>query len=410
VDISTSANDIILNAPFAGKKIALASPLVDIQAGAQGFSAYASGSGVALTAGSGQAQLLAMTGAARVVSGSSTATVQGYSNANISADTGHVVLTALTAGKSVSAVADVVTLGKDGSSTVNIVGNLVVSGATTTVSSTEMTVADNLLTLNAGPAATGRYPGILMERHNADVAAHDIEVTTTALSVAASVDALVCTVVAHGAAAKGWVIAFSEGANKHSTTVVSIVGEVVTFAVKLPFLFTTATVVKFFKTTASALIYDELQQAFILGYTVSDRTATAPAISQYADLMVKNLNVQGAIVTSDVSAPGFALYEIKLKDNVTTPVNTGLRYRGAYEIIVESASQTGACASWRIMKSSAASASFVATGTSIESEDSDEKLQISWPAGQAPQLFHEVVKTGGSGVDLVYKIRYLSCF
>ncbi len=60
-----------------------------------------------------------------------------------------------------------ITIGSDGS--LVLAGDLTVSGTTTTVSSTEVLINDNLLVLNNGPEGAGYDAGVFIQRHETDI-------------------------------------------------------------------------------------------------------------------------------------------------------------------------------------------------------------------------------------------------
>ena len=412
VSLKSVQGSVSITAPFVDQMVSVNAPQVSLVAGADGLALSASGTGVSISAFAGVAQLLALGDAAKITSSTKAADVKGYTDCTVTADTGDVLVTASAAGKAITLSSDVVNIGKTASSVTNIVGDLQVQGTTTTVNSTQLTVADNLITVNSAPAATGRNGGVLFERHFTDIAGTSTVAHTTALSGSFAVAGKTIAVADAGPAAIGWVVKVTEGAKVYTSRVKAVATNSLLMLDAAVEAFTTASVVELYKTTASALIFDEATQVFKLGYTLSGPNAVAPVISEYADLQVKDLIVQGNVLAAQgFATPGFATMDFSIADNHQVPKTLGLRNRGAYDLLVESVLDGGFCGTWRIVKSKSNTDSFLAVGTVLASEDSDEQLEISWPSGGSPSLHFSTPKTGGTGLtDIAYKVKYLSVF
>ncbi len=88
-----------------------------------------------------------------------------------------------------------ITIGSDGS--LVLAGDLTVSGTTTTVSSTEVLINDNLLVLNNGPEGAGYDAGVFIQRHETDITGDTALTSGTAQAGGATSVTLAGTANAH---------------------------------------------------------------------------------------------------------------------------------------------------------------------------------------------------------------------
>ena len=153
---------------------------------------------------------------------------------------------------------------------------------------------------------------------------------------------------------------------------------------------------------STTMVWDESESAFVFTSTESLHTDATIVHKELQTVKAKNF------VGDAISMPGFETLSVNLIDNASTEhVFTGLKNRGVYEFQVESVADGGAVYQYKICKSSSSSASFTAFGIH-QSGTTDEEVSIKWDASSAPALYHKTLKTGGSGANLSYKVKYLS--
>lgn len=295
-----------------------------------------------------------------------------------------------------------ITIG-DASSLVTIPGSFVVTGTTTQVNTTQTTIADNVLVLNQAPSIQGRDSGLVLRRHNIDVST-GVEDATLVLSAGVTAGTLVLPVVSSTGMAPGWVLKISEGASSDVVNIVSIAGNIITFAPTITHAFTIAAVVKAYKTQSNTIHYCEAADEWRVGYSLDNGTGAQVSINKYAPLHCQNL-----VVETGFSSGSSSTVSVSIADNATLATGVqipGLKSRGSYQLTIESLVTNGACASFFLSKGNSASV----TGSVFQMTSSygaqDESVWVEWPAGAAPTLYHDVPKTGAIGLALVYRVFF----
>ena len=158
VTVGSSADSLYLSAITVGQSAKVNAAKFEVAAAAGGVLVSTTGE-LRLASSAGDSFITAMAGGATVLARDSVV---------VASNTGDTTIAAYNAGKSVKVLANSVMIGDSAASTTTVVGNLVVQGATTSVSTTNTTVKDNLISLNAAPVAAGRSPDLLFERHPTD--------------------------------------------------------------------------------------------------------------------------------------------------------------------------------------------------------------------------------------------------
>ena len=153
-----------------------------------------------------------------------------------------------------------------------------------------------------------------------------------------------------------------------------------------------------------AFFFDESDNTFVL--------ATTESLHDSATVTVKSLSkLKCAGIESDqaISQPGLATTTVDLAGDSSVPVSIPgvTATRGSYEFIIESDSDlhpTGSVYNYKIVKNSAASASYASFGVH-QAGDSNEQVYVSWAAGEAPKLYHKDLNASASPIK--YNIKYM---
>ena len=104
---------------------------------------------------------------------------------------------------------------------------------------------------------------------------------------------------------------------------------------------------------------------------------------------------------------GWLTTTVSIVDNAATPASiTALSNTGTYMIMVNAVLANGASADFNISKGNSAVAGNVFR-TSNSPAITNERIDILWPIGGPPQLYHSTLKTGGTGALLVYNVKYV---
>ena len=294
-----------------------------------------------------------------------------------------------------------VTLG-DSASMVTIPGNFIVNGTTTQVNTEQTTIKDNTLVLNQSPLIQGRDSGLVLRRHALDVAS-GTEDSTLVLSAGVGSGATSVPVVSHSIA-KNWVLKFSEGAFSDVVSVSEVSVNSLTCTPALVNSYTLAATVKAFKTQSNSVHYNESSDEWRFGYSLDDGSGAQVVTSKYA-----NVHCQKVIVEEGFSSASMSTATVNVADNAGSGAGVevpGLKLRGSYQLILESTEEDGATATFFISKGNSAqmTASVFAMTSSFGA--SDESIWVEWPVGSPPKIFHDVPRTGASGLAVPYKVFY----
>jgi Chaperone of endosialidase len=161
---------------------------------------------------------------------------------------------------------------------VYIGGNLYVNGSTTSVNSTNITIADNAIVLNASPSAP-RDSGVLIQRYqtNNDVSAGTVITDTPALTLTATAATTLTITLSIGASNvndfyNGWWILV----NTQSRKVIAYDGtnRVITVESGFTIVPTVGSSVKLYNKSYATVIWDESENTFHCAYASSDPTTT----------------------------------------------------------------------------------------------------------------------------------------
>lgn len=289
----------------------------------------------------------------------------------------------------------------ESTSTTTVPGNLVVSGTTTSVNTVNTTITDNLIVLNEAPSALGKDSGIIMSRFSTDVAVGVADSTDT-LSADALAGATTLSLTT-GGVYDGWYVKIGSEVVRITATS----GNDVTISPALASGYTSGQALELFDKSNVAFIWDESAAQFRCMFTPNLAQGTNVADpSLYADLHVKKL-----ICEEGVASSGFATAQVSVVDNASTHTQiVGLKTRGSYQLIIESEALDGACLTAFVSKSSASDsdgAIFQMTSTQAVTGQ-DQAISVKWLAGEAPSVYHSTLKTGGTGANILYNIRYMT--
>ena len=195
-----------------------------------------------------------------------------------------------------------------------ITGDLIVSGTTTTINSTQINLKDNILQLNSGPSGT-YDAGLIIQRYQTlndtnlgDVVNETYNETYTASSVTTNTIVLPSGGNSNNDYYKNWWIKIASataGANQ-VRQVSSYVGSTKTITLSSNFttLPTGTIVVNLYNKGYSAMIWQESNKRFITSYTAQDSSAGTLTILDYADLATNNLNILSSTDASSSTAGG----------------------------------------------------------------------------------------------------------
>lgn len=96
---------------------------------------------------------------------------------------------------------------------------------------------------------------------------------------------------------------------------------------------------------------------------------------------------------------------VNLPDNAMTHVNVpSTAMQGTYMLLVKSANPDGAAATFMAACAYNAQGGSIARLTSAPSI-TDETVNIAWPMNGTPQLYHDILKTGGTGALIPYNVH-----
>ena len=108
------------------------------------------------------------------------------------------------------------------------------------------------------------------------------------------------------------------------------------------------------------------------------------------------------------SGSGSIVVQVSLPDNAMTPVNIPtVGNMGSYILLVNPSIFPGASATFNASKSDSSFAGSAARITNSPSPTVEE-IDIVWSAGNPIQLFHSILKAGGTGALITYKVKIIS--
>jgi hypothetical protein len=340
------------------------------------------------------------------------------------------------------------------SSTTTIPGNLIVSGATTTIDTATLTVEDNILLLNSGPLGTADG-GVAIKRfqsaNNAaqgDIVADVPKVTgQTAQAGSATTITLANAASAVDSFYNGWWIRITGGASTGRVRrIKSYVG-----ATRVATIYDTAdhtalpeipqegldfspvpdntSVYNLYNTTYIASFWDESADEYVLAYTtLSPASQGQVIISDYLKLKVGNLAVTGTLNVNTIN-------EFTFDSGVTIEgvlINNGLINGAAPDIVITvvlprilttpvSVPSIGANGSYIVLVSDAdapttgAHAVFMLAGNNTNqtvnrlvstTATGGGRLNMTWGDGASPFLQHSPAYGSGSG-NINYTVKII---
>lgn len=342
-----------------------------------------------------------------------------------------------------------------------VVGDLTVSGTTTTVDSEVVTVQDNIMLVNSAPSGSADG-GMLIKRYQTqnDSGQGDVVNDTAAFTFTATAGTSTTVTLPAGAsgannAYNGYWLKISSGtgsgqvrrvkAYNGTTKVVTIyTTSDETASPSIPPVganFTTTpdntSEVQLFYTPYIGTIYQESSDNIVFAYAALDPSSGANlTITKEANVRVNNLtatgsvftdvieeyttnngvtissvNINDGVMTGVTSINGASLssdYSVNLVDNSTSGVTLpGSLSYGTYMVMVSANSNAnGAFASFSL-SGNTTNGFYINRMSSIESV-TGESLNISQVAGSAPTISHGNVKTvGASGANLTYNVKII---
>jgi hypothetical protein len=100
--------------------------------------------------------------------------------------------------------------------------------------------------------------------------------------------------------------------------------------------------------------------------------------------------------------------QVNLPDNAHTRVNIpSTNKQGSYTFIVKSVLANGATGTFNASSSQDTVAGSVVRVTDSKSA-TNERVQLDFAANQVPQLYHQVLKMGGTGALITYNVTFFT--
>ena len=181
-----------------------------------------------------------------------------------------------------------------------VLGNLNITGTTTTFNSTNVTISDNVIELNSGPIGVGFDSGLILMRYQndnsagtGDVVNDTAKLTFTLVSATSTTITLPSGADATNGYYNGWWIKITSGsAINQVREIVSYVGSTRVATLDAAFTITpSADNISLYNKHHSLILWNESLKRFVLGYTATDNLATTFNISDYADLAINKLSL-----------------------------------------------------------------------------------------------------------------------
>ena len=210
----------------------------------------------------------------------------------------------------------------DNSSNLNIANNLIVSGnltvngSTTTVNTNSILVKDNVISVNSGPTSPGYDGGLLIQRYQTENSSNtastgnvvnsiplisfilDVDSTTTTITLPSSASS------SNNAYVNCWILITSGTYNNYvrQISAYNSTTKVITFVNALPGNLSSSTTLNIYDKTYGALIWQEANSTFVLGFTPTDITSGPLTLSSYANLAVSNLIINSNSTSTSTSS------------------------------------------------------------------------------------------------------------
>ncbi len=189
-----------------------------------------------------------------------------------------------------------------------IAGNLLVSGTTTTINTTTLDVADNTITVNAGPSGSGKDGGMLIQRYQVDndagtgdVVADTAKYTTT---IDSSADSTHITFVSganiNNDYYKDWWVKITSGSasdNVRKITAYDGATLTATLSSALSASVVATDGVSLYNKTFPSIIWQEASDKFVATFAPIDSTTTLNT-QDYADFAIGKLSIDGTQITA----------------------------------------------------------------------------------------------------------------
>jgi hypothetical protein len=181
-----------------------------------------------------------------------------------------------------------------------VLGDLNITGTTTTFNSTNVTISDNVIELNSGPTGVGFDSGLILMRYQndnsagtGDVVNDTAKITFTLVSATSTTITLPSGADASNDYYNGWWIKITSGsAINQVREIVSYVGSTRVATLDAAFAITpSADNISLYNKHHSLILWNESLKRFVLGYTATDNLSTTFNISDYANLAINNLTL-----------------------------------------------------------------------------------------------------------------------
>jgi peptidyl-tRNA hydrolase len=338
-------------------------------------------------------------------------------------------------------------------STTTILGNMVVSGISTTINTNTLTIEDNIILVNSGPTGTSDG-GVAVKRFQGqnDAASGDVigDMMVDALSSSHAADGFITsatatTVVFNNDGGSppsgvddyynGWWILITAGTGVNQVRrIADYVGSTRTATI-----FTTAnesaspqipstgadwtvtpsptdSTYSLYSCGFVVSMFDESAGEWVMGCTSLDpATSGQPVISHYVDLHVKHLQVDGDMTIDGTinNIQPDVIEVVTLVDNATTAVEvTNTSTYGTFHIYVKEVASNSVTAATvttgtfavfscagRSGKAGNASRLAQASGAN------NEKLDVEWNSGEKIKIKYRPAPSGGAGGNRYYLVR-----
>jgi len=208
-----------------------------------------------------------------------------------------------------------------------ISGDLTVSGTTTTVSSTVTSIADNLIVVNSGPAASGYDGGLLVARHQTDIVADTAAESGIAQAGSGTTITLANTANATDSYYVGWYIVTTGGTGSGQTKVITAYVGATKVATVSTWLVNpdATTTYDLFSRSKVSVYYDESQDVWTYGFTNSDPGAGQVVNQGLLGVHTDSIRVGGIPGTQEATISSNASGSIVLSGGL---VSTGVVSNG----------------------------------------------------------------------------------
>ena len=216
-------------------------------------------------------------------------------------------------------------------------GDLIINGTTTTINSNIMTLADNIILLNAGPTGVNADTGFLSERYQtANESGYGDIVNNSPPSETYNIIIATLTTITlpFGSSSttnyyKNWWVKIGSGtANNNVRRILSYNNTTrqITLETAFSVLPQPGDIIYLYNRVYGACFYNESNQRYVIGYTASDANSSFVNIYDYADVAINKMISYSTEISSAADAGGIVLYGgigISNTTNATSITNGG---------------------------------------------------------------------------------------